>query len=61
MESYTAEVDLVQVQQSAGSVNTLDTLEVGGVHQFGGESVRSFVDSVVKPEILTSDIGCMIT
>ena len=32
MESYTADVDLVQVQQPAGSVNTLDTLEVGGVH-----------------------------
>ena len=60
MESYTAEVDLVWMQQPAGSVNTLDTLEVGGVHQFGGESVRSFVDSVVKPEIVTSDVGCLM-
>ena len=34
MESYTADVDLVRVQQPAGSVNTLEPVEGSGVHQF---------------------------
>ena len=60
MESYTAVIDLVGVQQLAGSVFTLGMLVSRRLHQFGGESVRSFVDSVVKPEIVTFDVGCLM-